>query len=138
MSQPIEAFKNSLKIPELKQRITFTFIVLLIISLGRHVPTPGVKGNVLAERVNEMSGVLTFGTLSKAVALDGLEQDRGRFSFCAHRSLVGGKNLQPIVTAPADRTNRLVRERLHHLGELIVAAHPMLPHRSASSTEYIW
>lgn len=60
MSQPIEAFKNALKIPELKQRITFTFIVLIVISLGRHVPTPGVKGQALAERIGEIGGILSF------------------------------------------------------------------------------
>ncbi len=60
MSQPVEAFKNAFKIPELKQRIIFTFTVLMVISLGRHVPTPGVNGQALAERIGEIGGVLSF------------------------------------------------------------------------------
>ncbi|MFP6582102.1 MAG: preprotein translocase subunit SecY [Candidatus Hydrogenedentota bacterium] len=60
MAQPIEAFRNAFKIPELKQRITFTFMILVIVSLGRHVPTPGVDGSALAARVDEMGGLLGF------------------------------------------------------------------------------
>jgi len=60
VSQPIEAFKNSFKIPELKQRIIFTFVMMVIYSLGRHVPTPGVIGQALAERIGDMDGVLQF------------------------------------------------------------------------------
>ncbi len=44
MAQPIEAFRNALKIPELKQRIIFTMVALLVYRLGSHVPTPGVNG----------------------------------------------------------------------------------------------
>lgn len=60
MAQPIEAFRNAFKIPELKQRITFTFMMLVVISLGRHVPTPGVKGQALAARIDDMGGLLGF------------------------------------------------------------------------------
>lgn len=60
MSQPIEAFRNSFKIPELKQRILFTLTMLAIYRLGAHVPTPGVNGKVLAELVNDMGGLFSF------------------------------------------------------------------------------
>ena len=60
MSQPLEAFKNSFKIPELKRRIIFTLCVVAVYRLGAHVPTPGVNGQVLAELVREMGGLLTF------------------------------------------------------------------------------
>lgn len=72
MAQPIEAFRNAFKIPELKQRITFAFMMLVVISLGRHVPTPGVKGQALAARIEEMGGLFGFydmfsgGAFSKA------------------------------------------------------------------------
>lgn len=72
MAQPIEAFRNAFKIPELKQRIIFSFMMLVVISLGRHVPTPGVKGQALAARIEEMGGLLGFydmfsgGAFSKA------------------------------------------------------------------------
>ncbi len=60
MAQPIEAFRNALKIPELKQRIIFTMVALLVYRLGSHVPTPGVNGHALSERMGEMGGLLNF------------------------------------------------------------------------------
>ena len=60
MAQPIEAFRNAFKIPELKSRIMFSFWMLVIISLGRHVPTPGVIGEALADRIKEMGGLLNL------------------------------------------------------------------------------
>ena len=60
MAQPIEAFRNSLKIPELKHRIIFTLIALLVYRLGSHVPTPGVDGHALSQRMGEMGGILNF------------------------------------------------------------------------------
>ena len=60
MSQPIEAFKNSFKIPELKQRIIFTVSMLAIYRLGAHVPTPGVDGGALSEYLGKEGGFLQF------------------------------------------------------------------------------
>ena len=60
MSQPIEAFKNSFKIPELKRRILFTLMMLAIYRLGAHVPTPGVNGTALAEIMSKQTGLLGF------------------------------------------------------------------------------
>ena len=60
MSQPIEAFRNAFKIPELKRRIIFTLIMLALYRLGCHVPTPGVDGTALAEKMSQGGGVLGF------------------------------------------------------------------------------
>ena len=60
MAQPIEAFKNSFKIPELKSRIIFTMVMLSIYRLGAHVPTPGVDGQELSRIIGEMGGILQF------------------------------------------------------------------------------
>ena len=60
MSEPIEAFKNAFKIPELKNRIFFTLFMLAIYSLGRHVPAPGVNGAALANMMAEGGGLLNF------------------------------------------------------------------------------
>lgn len=59
MSRPVEAFRNALKIPELKRRIIFTLIMLAIYRLGAHVPTPGVDGAALASRMGS-GGILGF------------------------------------------------------------------------------
>ena len=60
MSQPIEAFRNAFKIPELKRRIIFTLIMLAIYRLGAHVPTPGVDGRALAKLMGQGGGLLGF------------------------------------------------------------------------------
>ena len=60
MSQPLEAFRNSFKIPELKNRIVFTLVMLAVYRLGAHVPTPGVDGQELAKIIGEMGGLLQF------------------------------------------------------------------------------
>ena len=59
MGRPVEAFRNALKIPELKRRIIFTLIMLAIYRLGAHVPTPGIDGRALAERMST-GGLLGF------------------------------------------------------------------------------
>lgn len=61
MSQPLEAFRNAFKIPELKRRIFFTLAMLAIYRLGAHVPAPGVNGAALADRIRSLGGgVLGF------------------------------------------------------------------------------
>ncbi|HEX73420.1 MAG TPA: preprotein translocase subunit SecY [Candidatus Hydrogenedentes bacterium] len=60
MSEPIEAFKNAFKIPELKNRIIFTLIMLAVYRLGCHVPTPGVDGAALAAKMSQAGGLLGF------------------------------------------------------------------------------
>ncbi len=60
MAQPIQAFRNSFKIPELKQRIIFTVLALVAYRLGAHVPTPGVNGQALADKIGDIGGLLSF------------------------------------------------------------------------------
>ena len=60
MSQPVEAFRNSFKIPELRQRIIFTLIMLAIYRLGAHIPTPGVNGAEMARLMKDAGGLLSF------------------------------------------------------------------------------
>ncbi len=48
----ISAFANTLKIPELRQRIIFTLLMILIVRLGAAITLPGVDGNVLAEMLS--------------------------------------------------------------------------------------
>lgn len=50
----ISAFTNTLKIPELRQRILFTLIMVVIIRLGAHITLPGVDGFVLSKAVDDM------------------------------------------------------------------------------------
>lgn len=58
MSQPIQAFQNAFKIPELKRRILFTISMLAVYRLGCFIPTPGVNGSALAELMQQLQGGL--------------------------------------------------------------------------------
>ena len=60
MSQPMEACRNAFKIPELKRRIIFTLIMLALYRLGCHVPSPGVDGTALAQKMSQGGGLLGF------------------------------------------------------------------------------
>jgi preprotein translocase subunit SecY len=59
VSQSVEAFKNAFKIPELKQRIIFTLLMLSVYRLGAWVPAPGINGKALSERMGE-GGIFGF------------------------------------------------------------------------------
>lgn len=60
MAEPLEAFKNAFKIPELKSRIIFTLAMLTVYRLGAHVPVPGVDGSALAAMLGRGGGFLGF------------------------------------------------------------------------------
>ena len=60
MSEPLEAFRNAFRIPELKSRIIFTLVMVAIYRLGCHVPTPGVDGAALAQKLSQGGGILGF------------------------------------------------------------------------------
>ncbi len=51
-----EALKNSFKIPELRSRILFTFLMLAVFRLGIYIPIPGVNLTAWANFFNSMSG----------------------------------------------------------------------------------
>ena len=44
----IQAFRNALKIPELRQRLFFTALLLFIYRVGAHITLPGIDDAALA------------------------------------------------------------------------------------------
>jgi len=44
----VSGFQNIPKVPELKRRIIFTLLMLIVYRLGCHIPTPGIDGAALA------------------------------------------------------------------------------------------
>ena len=53
----IDAIKNIFKIPELRDRVLFTFAMLIVVRLGSFVVTPGVNSQVLASVMQEQGGL---------------------------------------------------------------------------------
>jgi preprotein translocase subunit SecY len=60
----VESFRSMFKVPELKRRIMFTALILLIYRIGSHVATPGIDGRALSmyfERLAAQGGQTLFG-----------------------------------------------------------------------------
>ena len=55
------AFSNIFKIPELKRRVFFTFMMLAVYRAGVQVPTPGINGAALAEFFERQASGSIFG-----------------------------------------------------------------------------
>ncbi len=61
MAEPIEAFRNAFRIPELRSRIIFTMVMLVLFRLGSYVPMPGVDGAALVRTLGQSgAGLLGF------------------------------------------------------------------------------
>ncbi len=52
----LEKFLNIFRIPELRNRVLFTFAMLAVYRLGAHIPTPGINTSALASYFNSMNG----------------------------------------------------------------------------------
>ncbi len=61
MANLSESFRNIFKIQELRQRITYTALLLVVIRFGSHVTLPGVDAKILAEAVRNQSANTLFG-----------------------------------------------------------------------------
>jgi preprotein translocase subunit SecY len=59
----IESLKSLTEIPELRKRISFTFLMLAIYRLGSFIPTPGINADVFEQMFSQLAGSL-FGLLS--------------------------------------------------------------------------
>ncbi len=52
----LEKFLNIFRIPELRNRVLFTFAMLAVYRLGGHIPTPGIDAKALSSFFNSQSG----------------------------------------------------------------------------------
>ncbi|MEW6759149.1 MAG: preprotein translocase subunit SecY, partial [Acidobacteriota bacterium] len=68
----IEAFQNLFRIPDLRKRIIFTFLLLAVYRVGSQIPTPGIDALALQEFFQQYasSGVLGFVNLFSGGALE--------------------------------------------------------------------
>jgi preprotein translocase subunit SecY len=114
----ISAFRNTLKIPELKQRIFFTLIIIIIVRVGAAIPLPGVDSTVLQEALNkaadaqksgeETTGGGAIGALVNVFSGGGLKN-------CAIFALgimpyISASIMMQLLSAVVPRLQRLSRE----------------------------
>ncbi len=52
----LEKIANIFRIPDLRNRIAFTFAMLAVYRLGGHIPTPGINADMLAQFFNANAG----------------------------------------------------------------------------------
>ncbi|MBE2217234.1 MAG: preprotein translocase subunit SecY [Ignavibacteria bacterium] len=61
MSSLVESFRNIFKIQELRQRIIFTILLLIVVRIGAHITLPGIDTGLLAEATKNQSDNTLFG-----------------------------------------------------------------------------
>lgn len=54
----LSTLKNAWKIPELRKKIMFTLMMLLVFRLGSSIPVPGIKGEVIKQMFDSQAGGL--------------------------------------------------------------------------------
>ena len=62
-------FRDAFKIPELKNRILFTLMIIAVYRVGCHIPTPGINGQALSVIFSQRGGVFAFADLFTGGAL---------------------------------------------------------------------
>ena len=61
MSKLTETFTNIFKIQELRERLLFTALLLIIVRIGSHITLPGVDAVLLADTMRKSSENTLFG-----------------------------------------------------------------------------
>ena len=61
MSKLTETFTNVFKIQELRERLLFTAVLLIIVRIGSHITLPGVDAILLADTIKKSSANTLFG-----------------------------------------------------------------------------
>jgi preprotein translocase subunit SecY len=61
MSSFVESFRNIFKIQELRQRIIFTILLLIVVRIGAHITLPGIDAGLLAEATKNQADNTLFG-----------------------------------------------------------------------------
>jgi len=59
-----KALRNAMKIPEVRDRVVFTFLMLLVFRLGIYVPVPGINIKAWGEALSKQGTGLAGGVLS--------------------------------------------------------------------------
>lgn len=55
-----ESIRNAFAIPNIRRRLGFTFLMIIVIRLGALIPIPGVDSNVFSELFSNAGGALNF------------------------------------------------------------------------------
>ncbi|MEZ5300634.1 MAG: preprotein translocase subunit SecY [Verrucomicrobiales bacterium] len=111
----VSAFTNSLKIPELRERIFFTLAMIVIVRIGAAITLPGVDAHVLQEwlsneatRVDQSEGAAQLAAML-SVFSGGALQNCAVFALGIMPYISASIMLQ-LLTAVVPRLSKLARE----------------------------
>ncbi len=107
----VSAFKNTWKVPELRDRILFTLAMIIIVRLGVHITLPGVDASVIEdwmENASKDGGGNAFGAMLTIFAGGGLQQ-AGIFAL-GIMPYISASIMVQLMTAVVPKLARLARE----------------------------
>jgi preprotein translocase subunit SecY len=103
-------FANCFKIPELKSRIIFTLVVLVICRVISMVPIPGLDGAELAEYFKQQVGSGDSGLLGMYSMFTGGALERCALGALGIMPYISATIILQLLTAVVPRLSKLVRE----------------------------
>ena len=112
----ISAFANSFKIPELRKRIMFTLLMLVVVQIGTHITLPGVDPVVVHEWVEYSKQQAMKGEGGGAAFAQLLNVfSGGGISKCALFALgimpyISASIMMQLLTAVVPRLGKLAKE----------------------------
>ena len=107
----LSAFTNSLKIPELRQRIFFTVALIFLCRLIAVIPTPGVDAATLREIVNRMvAGTGNIGFMGMLDLFSGGALTQAAIGALGIMPSISASIILQLLTAVVPSLEKLARE----------------------------
>jgi len=106
----LSAFANSLKIPELRQRILFTFGLVFITRIISSVPTPGVDALALQRVIEQIQNTVGGGFLGLYNLFSGGALERCAVGALGIMPYISASIILQLLTAVVPQLERLARE----------------------------
>jgi len=106
----LSAFANSLKIPELRQRIFFTFALIFLCRILTAVPAPGVSASALRELMESLTAGGAGGALGMANLFSGGALERFAIGALGIMPYISASIIIQLMTAVVPSLERLARE----------------------------
>jgi preprotein translocase subunit SecY len=106
----LSAFSNSFKIPELRQRILYTFGMVFVCRIVASIPTPGVDAVALKQAIDAVSQTAGGGALGLFNLFSGGALERCAVGALGIMPYISASIILQLMTAVVPQLERLARE----------------------------
>ena len=106
----LSAFTNSLKIPELRQRIVFTVALIFVCRLVAVIPTPGVNAAALQAIMDRMAGAGNIGFMGMLDLFSGGALTQAAIGSLGIMPSISASIILQLLTAVIPSLEKLARE----------------------------